>query len=321
MQVPRASVVVPTYNSGRLVAEAVASILAQTVVPSEIIVVDDGSTDDTRVCLAPYAERIRYVRQENQGVSAARNRGIETARGEFVAFLDADDVWHPRKIELQIQAFERCPRLGLLGTQPFAWPDSTFPIVAEGSVPHTTIVDWSDLAVKNYLTTSSVLVRRALLAKAGSFDRALQYGEDRDLWLRVAEAAPVANLELPLTGYRDVAGSLSKQAQRCEPCMLRLLQKLDERKLWRGRRWLRRKAYGYAYHSCAYVHSAAGGYGRSLACSLKSLAWYPFPYRSGEVKSRGERPVRVLLNALRWLGLRSADAPAAHRQLPQPQGA
>jgi hypothetical protein len=159
------------------------------------------------------------------------------------------------------------------------------------------------------------VIRRNVLAAVGEFDLMLQGPEDRDLWLRVAETAAVAKLTLPLTGYRDVPGSVSKQAERCETDMLRILRKLDDRKVWDGRWVLRRKAYGYVYHSCAYLHEAAGGYRRALRCSLKSFGWYPLPYRRGEVKCRAERPKRAILNLLRWAGLRPSG-PAAPLHLP-----
>jgi hypothetical protein len=105
--------------------------------------------------------------------------------------------------------------------------------------------------------------------------------------------------------------------------MLRILHKLDERRVWRGRWALRRKAYSYVYHSCAYLHGVAGGYRRALRCSLKSFGWYPLPYRRREVKTPAERPKRFVLNLLRWAGLKSpAPAPApAGAGAPQPQGA
>jgi len=302
---PLLSVVIPTFNSGHLVTSAVESALAQTVIPEEIIVVDDGSTDDTLERLAPVVGRIRYIRQENQGVSAARNRGVEAADGEFVAFLDADDVWHPRKWELQVQAFEQNPELALIGTQAFDWPTPDYPELDGADDAPLTQLSWEDLVVRNYLFTSSIVVRRSALTRAGRFDPTIQGPEDRDLWLRVAEGGPIANLELPLTGYRDVPGSVSKQAERCEAGMLRILHKLDARGVWRGRWLLRRKSYSYVYHSCAHVHSAAGSHRRALACSWLSLGWYPFPYRRQEVKCRGERPKRLLVNLARVLGLKS----------------
>ena len=103
------SVVVPAYNYARYLPKAIDSALGQTHPPLEVIVVDDGSTDDTPRVLAAYADRIRVIRQANQGAGAARNAGIAAARGEYVAFLDSDDLWHPRKLELQLARFASDP--------------------------------------------------------------------------------------------------------------------------------------------------------------------------------------------------------------------
>src|SRR5258708_5856521 len=105
----RVSVIIPSYNCGRYVTEAVDSALAQTHPPAEVIVVDDGSTDDTEERLRPYSGRIRYLRKENGGVATARNRGIHEAVGELIAFLDSDDSWHPRKLEIQIEYLRQNP--------------------------------------------------------------------------------------------------------------------------------------------------------------------------------------------------------------------
>ena len=102
---PQVSVVIPAYNCAAYGGQAVDSVLHQTYTDWEIIVVDDGSQDDTRLILEQYGDRIRYIYQQNQGVSIARNRGIELARGEFIAFLDADDYFFPDKIAAQIAVF------------------------------------------------------------------------------------------------------------------------------------------------------------------------------------------------------------------------
>src|SRR5262249_22986841 len=203
------SVAIPSYNSGHMVTEAIDSVLAQTVVPDEIIVVDDGSKDDTRERLAHCGERIRYIHQSNQGVAAARNRGVQEAHGDHVAFLDADDVWHPRKLDLQLRALAGRADLGLVGTSSFDWPAERLPepdVLRGGELM---VVPWEQLAVRNVFVTSSLLVRRDVLQRVGPFDTRLQGPEDHDLWLRIAEVAEVANLPLPLTGYRYVTGSLS----------------------------------------------------------------------------------------------------------------
>lgn len=310
MKTAPVSVVIPTFNASSMITQAIDSVLAQTVRPAEIIVVDDGSTDDTRQRLAGYPGLVRYVYQMNQGVSAARNRGVGIAEQEFVAFLDADDVWHPRKLQLQMEVFGRHPTLALLGTVEFDWPTREFPnLGCISSAPRVTFVTWPQLVVRNRLATSSIVVRRAVLDQAGTFDTALQGPEDRDIWLRVAEIARVGNLELPLTGYRDVPGSVSKQATRCQTSMLRILQKIDKRELWQGRRLLRRKAYSYVYHSCAYLHGAAGNHRRAIGHVLWSLLWYPFPYGRADVAIWAERPRRLFVNLLRWMRLKRADSP------------
>src|SRR5437763_447547 len=107
------SVIIPAYNFARYVPEAIDSVLAQTYAPFEVIVVDDGSTDDTPKVLAAYGNRIRAIRQVNQGVAAARNTGLAAAGGEYVAFIDSDDTWEPRKLQLQMDRFDADPDLGL----------------------------------------------------------------------------------------------------------------------------------------------------------------------------------------------------------------
>jgi glycosyltransferase involved in cell wall biosynthesis len=302
------SVVIPSYNGGRLLPQAIDSILAQTVVPSEIVVVDDGSTDDTQARLAPYASRIRCIRQENRGVSAARNRGLRETSGQFIAFLDADDVWHPRKLELQLAAFEVWPELGLLGTGQFDWPTAAFPELDLSRSASLVPVTWWQLAVKNHLTSSSVVARRRVFDLAGEFDTNMQGPEDRDQWLRIAEIAPVAYLDHPLTGYRIVPGSVSQEAQKCHAGMLRILQKLDERGAWRGRWLVRRKAYSYVHHACSYLYSLQKRYGIALSLSLKSLVLYPIPFQRGEL-TNFERPLRAAVIFLRMLKIKPPEPP------------
>jgi glycosyltransferase involved in cell wall biosynthesis len=304
------SVIIPTFNSAHFVTQAVESVLAQTLPPSRIIVVDDGSTDATPERLASYAGHVKYIKQPNSGVSAARNRGLEEVETEFVAFLDADDVWHPRKLELQMDVFAQVPTLALLGTRTFDWPAASFPQIGdvEGRIRH---IPWQDLVVRNYIATSSVVVRREALCRAGKFDTQMQGPEDRDLWLRVGELGLLANLELPLIGYREVPGSVSKRAKTCQVSMCRILEKLDARNAWKGRWLLRRKAYSHVYHTCALLYDATGDRWTALVESLTSLAYYPLPYRQAEVKTPLERGKRLVVILLRLAGLkRPAVCPA-----------
>lgn len=297
---PTVSVIIPTYNSAALVTAAVESALAQTLQPSEVIVIDDGSTDDTRQRLSNH--RVRYLHQPNQGVAAARNLGLREASGDLIAFLDADDVWHPRKLELQIAAIEANPDVLLLGTSVFDWPVERFANIDQAGV--VTPTPWCKLAIKNRLVTSSVVLRRSALAQAGEFDTALQGPEDHDLWLRIAETGVVATLNLPLTGYRQVEGSLSRQATTMRAGMRQILRKLDQRRAWAGNHWLRRKAYGYCDYSCAYMAGAAGLPAQALGDVARSLLWYPLPYGKSEVRFPLARLRLLPMNLARLLRLR-----------------
>lgn len=121
---PRVSVVVPTYNRARYIVDALDSVFAQTFRDIEVIVVDDGSTDDTAERLAPYAGRIEYVRTANQGPARARNEGMGRARGEYIAWLDSDDLYYPFKLELQVEILDRCPDAGFVYSEFTAFDDA-----------------------------------------------------------------------------------------------------------------------------------------------------------------------------------------------------
>jgi glycosyltransferase involved in cell wall biosynthesis len=301
------SVIIPAFNCQAWIRQAIDSALGQTVAPREVIVVDDGSTDDTRSVLAEYGSKIRALSQRNQGVAAARNLGLQSASGEIIAFLDADDMWHPRKLELQLRTMRDNPSIGLIGTHIFPCPDSVLPDLRDYPLSEITKIGRDELAVKNYLTTSSILVRRELVQRAGEFDTQLQGPEDHDYWLRIAELSNVANLNLPLTGYRSVPGSLSKQATMMEAGMRRILQKLDKRDAWKGRGMLRRKAYSYFNFSCAHMYGVAGTQGTAIIKMLRSFAWYPWPYSRSEAGVCWARPKRLSVLFFRLMGVMRPD--------------
>lgn len=305
----RVSVIIPTYNSGPLVVEAVESALAQTAPPHEVIVVDDGSTDDTADRLTRFGDRIRYVRQTNARVAAARNNGVRTATGDAVAFLDADDVWHPEKLARQVAALDADPDLGLVGTDVFPWPGGLpDPPVASAVTRYTT----DAMLPNNPITTSSVLVRRAVLDRAGEFDRQLFGPEDYDLWLRCSRVAGVGILGCQLTGYREVAGSVGKQADTMHAGLVRIHAKLGEAGAWAGRPWFRRKCQAHAEFTTAYLHHASGRPARAATLLVRSLCTYPAPLQPPDVKYRFAR-LRLLARSLGAAVSRSLRTPAVSR--------
>lgn len=176
------SCVVPVFNGEAFVAEAVASILAQTYPRREIIVVDDGSDDGTREVLARFGDQIRVLRQANLGPSAARNRGIEESRGAFLAFLDADDIWVEDKIESQMDAFEAWPEIQLCsGHIKSFW-------IPELDHERRAFQDHPYHRERPLLSPCTVLVRRELFQRLGGFDPELRNAEDTDWFHRMLKA-------------------------------------------------------------------------------------------------------------------------------------
>ncbi|KKD38741.1 glycosyltransferase family 2 protein [Limnoraphis robusta] len=186
-KLPRISVVIPAYNCDRYVAQAVESVLHQTYSSVEIIVIDDGSQDNTRQVLQPYSAQIRYVYQDNQGVSVARNHGIHLAQGEFVAFLDADDVFLRDKLAAQLAVFEANPKLGIVHS---GWRrinqqgETLMDVQPWEMVPELNLESW--LRWKPFGTMGTLMFRRNWLEEVGGFEPGLTHAEDVDLILRLA---------------------------------------------------------------------------------------------------------------------------------------
>ena len=199
-----------------MVVEAVQCVLAQTHSNTEIIVVDDGGTDDTPQRLAEFGPRLVYVRQANQGVAAARNAGIRRASGEFVAFLDSDDLWHQRKLEIQSDYLRRHPEVGLVvchwDMAPGTLARCGLPL---GDVSRIDVERMSceRLAVRGSFGTSGVLVRKSCLDAVGPFDTTLRTAEDREMWIRFAARFEVRRQNIGLWFDRRGVGKLSVKSQ------------------------------------------------------------------------------------------------------------
>lgn len=203
-ETPLVSVVIPTYNRSALVQLALDSVLAQTFTSLEIIVVDDGSTDGTGSALARYGRQICYIPQENQGESVARNHGIKCARGEYIAFLDSDDLWHPTKLARQLVSLRENPSVGLVFCQAtkIDADGRVLPGPALGAESSDMPLTFENLCRRNLFAPSTVVMRRTLLDAVGGFDPAIQYGEDWDLWLRSVLVAQMQGIPEPLASIR-----------------------------------------------------------------------------------------------------------------------
>jgi glycosyltransferase involved in cell wall biosynthesis len=206
------SVVIPTFNRAGHLRQALDSVFAQTFGDYEVIVVDDGSTDDTEKVANHYGNRIQLFRQSNQGPGAARNLGIQEARGEFVAFLDSDDIWFPWTLKNLEQVVARPSRPGFIAGKLFDFKTSTD--LAGKVETEMEVVEFRDYLSAartskfTILTCSCVVVRRSELNRAGGFTNQHMNGEDSDLWLRLGIVPGFAVIESPVTcGYRRHPGS------------------------------------------------------------------------------------------------------------------
>ena len=215
------SVVVPLYNKGPYVGEAVDSVLRQTSGRFELFVVDDGSTDGSAAVVSAWQDpRLRILSQPNRGPGAERNRGIDAARGEWIAFLDADDFWHPRFLERALSFAEAHREIGAVFSNISTIPGGEDILL---HMPRRDVVvpDYFQAALDNQgvgITSSTALVRRDLFARIGGFRQGVQRGEDVDMWARVAWSGPVGFVAGTQAVYRrDVPGSLTSRARSESP--------------------------------------------------------------------------------------------------------
>jgi glycosyltransferase involved in cell wall biosynthesis len=206
---PLVSAAIITHNRARYLEDAVTSILGQTCRDLELIVVDDGSTDDTDVVLAPYLDRIRYVKQEQRGKAAARNAAVELAQGELVAFCDSDDAWYPDRLDRQLAAFEQVPDVGMVHGQVdvidsagCVLPDRTAAVQSEFGAAHRKPATYASYASDCRCLSSTILVRREVFETVGAYDCELPI-EDYDYYLRMLLDFDVLFLDAePLAKYR-----------------------------------------------------------------------------------------------------------------------
>jgi glycosyltransferase involved in cell wall biosynthesis len=222
---PLVSVVVTAYNHGRYIQETLRSVFAQTYSNFEVIVVDDGSTDDTSTKILAFNDRILYVHQENQGVAASRNTGVQKAKGEFIALLDGDDLWEPGKLAIQMEALERSPRAGFVAVngQEFDQQGATGTQLVDRE-----LLEWlasskcesqgkylSGLCYRLFLvgnriaTVSQVMFPRSVLESVGPSDNSFRTSSDYDLYLRILKDHAIVVINESLTRWRYLPSSAS----------------------------------------------------------------------------------------------------------------
>jgi len=233
---PKVSVVIPTYNRAWTLKDAVASVLEQDYPNFELIVVDDGSTDDTGEVLSAYRDRIRLIRQANRGVSAARNRGILAAKGDLIALLDSDDLWLPGKLSLQVDFLSNHPDLSICQTEEI-WIRNGVRVNPKKRHRKPSGIIFKESLALCLVSPSAVMMRLPLLDAVGLFDETLPACEDYDLWLRIGCRYKIGLIEIPKIvkrgGHPD---QLSKMAGLDRYRIRSLVKVIDQCPLTRDQR-------------------------------------------------------------------------------------
>ena len=214
---PLVSVVIPVFNGERFLREAVQSVLDQQYSPLEIIVVDDGSTDNTAIVARDLPEPVRYLHQTNQGPAAARNRGIEQAQGSLIAFADADDLWPAGKLESQLPLLIKDPRIDIV----------------LGRIQQVLLSEVEELGETAFsVNLGSAVIRKSVFEQIGIFDETMRYSEDVDWFMRARESgAAIVTIDAVTLLYRQHEQNMTRGKSTAELNVLKALKKsLDRRR-------------------------------------------------------------------------------------------
>ncbi|MBF2064472.1 MAG: glycosyltransferase [Calothrix sp. C42_A2020_038] len=273
---PKVSIVIPAYNTIKYLPDTLSSVWSQTFTDFEVLVVDDGSSDNIQEWASQVTDpRFKFISQPNRGVSAARNTGILAARGKYIALLDADDIWAPTKLETHVACLDQNPQVGLVSS----W---TAMINAQG-LPTGRLMKstangyvYKQLLVKNTIDCPSVLVRRSCFDKVGLFNTKIRYNEDWEMWIRIAACYQFSVIPEPLVYYRQHPSSASKN--------WRLMQKGYAKVIRRAFKsapsefqYLKKQSYGHANLVLAWKALQSKDKDFKLAAHFRSLALYYDP--------------------------------------------
>lgn len=273
---PRVSIVMAAKNYARFLPEAVESVFAQTFADWELVIIDDGSSDDTPRAVRPYLAdlRVRYFRSDALGQPRAKNLGVRFARGRLVAFLDADDAWEPTKLEKQVAVFEAKPEVGVVSCKRSLMDEQgeRLPCEPRGLAPRGSVLP--QMFAQNFVCFSSCVVRREVFSHVGGFDPEWDLSIDYDLWLRVAKFYRFDFADEELVRYRTGHGNLSKKLRDRVDTALSIMRRAESR---------------YAAGEEVPPEVIAAGY----ASTCQTMA---YTMRAGEPVSA----LRWYLRALRW---------------------
>jgi glycosyltransferase involved in cell wall biosynthesis len=297
--VPKVSVVIPAYNAMKYLAETMDSVFNQTYQDFEVLIVDDGSVDDTFNWVSQLSQKepkVKLISQTNQGVQKARNKGIREARGEYIAFLDADDLWEPTKLRKQVDSLDSNSAAGLCYTWT-ALADKQGKATGRVIKSHFEGNVWQQLTEFNFVCCGSTpLIRRSCFDTIGLFAEDLPFSEDWDLWLRIALKYPFAVVKEPLIRYRQHEAGISKNCQS----MLETSRILIERNFATVPTELlhyRNRSYGCIYLYLGWRAIENQNHQQALELSAQAIAHRPQLFFSAAYIR-----LRVAILIRRWLG-------------------
>ncbi|KOP27853.1 glycosyl transferase family A [Hapalosiphon sp. MRB220] len=300
---PKVSVVIPAYNAMTYLPETLESVLQQTFTDFEILIINDGSSDNIVEWTHQIADpRVRLISQPNQGVSVARNTGITHAQGEYIAFLDADDLWQPTKLEKQVHYLEDNPEVGLVYTWTAfvdQWGKHTGIVLAfhaEGNV-------WEQIVVRDMISNGSTpMVRRSCFETVGVFDPSFRYAPDRDMWTRIAARYSFGVVKEPLILYRQLPNSFSRNHEK----MIQELRQVIEKTFQSTPLellYLRNQSYGWMNFFAAWGYlQGTGNYKDAMHYRQQAILHYP-QIRYTFIYLR----LSLAIAITRWFGLQSYD--------------
>jgi len=312
----KVSVIIPSYNCAPYLPDAISSVLQQSYKNLEIIIVDDGSTDNTEKTVETFLGRIEYIKQVNQGVSAARNTGMKMATGDLVAFLDADDTWFPEKIAVQLEIFNRHPDIAGIFSD-FALCDKNGKVTHEGfvtreyhifnyykytwerifpnhekvtlttngnSTPFSVFYGdvFQSLYVGNFIKTSSFIIKREVPGTVGYFTPERRTQEDYEYWLKIASRYSFAYIDSPLLCTRRRPNQLTSKSEIFDIVnqSLEVIETIGINNIGRLGKDIVARRLTDKYQKLALIHISRGNPKDARECVRKCIKWRPFHPRN-----------------------------------------
>jgi len=272
------SIIIPTYNMAKYLPNAIDSVLAQTYKNYEIIVIDDGSTDNTRIILNKYKDKIKYVYQKNKGLACARNTGLKYSTGRYIALLDADDLWLPNRLSEEVPILDNNPKIGLVHANAIDIDEegNTLGLTTQSPRLRKKNMALNLLLRKEHILCLTVLFRKDCLKYVGMFDENLTWlgVEDRDLWVRIAQHFRIEYIDKPLALHRIRSDAMSRNIENMMKARYYVVDKYNPRSSCLS--FMRRQMLSAIHFEVADGLSWRGEPRKSLKQYWKALKFYPF---------------------------------------------